>query len=65
VQIIVDKVENMSNKFIEYGRLQDMEIINALKESMYDYEDGAILEVRDVLEEIVKAIDEWDYNYSL
>jgi hypothetical protein len=55
----------MSNKFIESGKLHDIEIINALKESVYDYEDGAILEVRDVLIDIVKAIDEWAYNYSL
>ena len=55
----------MNNRFIEYGRLKDIQIINALKEAVYDYEDGAILEVRDVLEEIIKAIDEWDYNYSL
>lgn len=55
----------MNNRFIEYGRLKDVEIINALKEAIYNYEGGAILEARDVLEEIIKAIDEWDYNYSL
>ena len=55
----------MDNRFIEYGRLKDVEIINALKEAVYDYEDGAILEVRDVLEEIVKAINEYNYNFSL
>ena len=55
----------MNNRFIEYGKLQDIEIINALKEAVYDYEDGAIVEVRDVLVDIVKAIDEWIYNYSL
>ena len=55
----------MNNRFIEYGRLKDVEIINALKEAVYDYEDGEILEARNVLEEIIKAIDEWDYNYSL
>lgn len=55
----------MNERFIEYGKLQDIEIINALKEAVYDYEDGAILEVRDVLVDIVKAIDEWNYNYSL
>lgn len=55
----------MNERFIIRGELQDIEIINALKEAVYDFEDGAILEVRDVLAEIVKAIDEWDYNYSL
>lgn len=55
----------MNGRFIECGKLQDIEIINALKEAVYDYEDGAILEVRDVLVDIVKAIDKWNYNYSL
>lgn len=55
----------MDGRFIEYGKLKDIEILNALKEAVYDYEDGAILEVRDVLVDIVKAIDEWNYNYSL
>ena len=55
----------MNERFIKYGKLQDIEILNALKEAVCNYEDGAILEVRDVLVEIVKAIDEWDYNYSL
>ena len=55
----------MNERFIKYGELQDIEILNALKEAVCDYEDGAILEVRDVLVEIVKAIDEYDYNLSL
>ena len=55
----------MNERFIIYGKLRDIEIINALKEAVYDFEDGAILEVRDVLAEIVEAIDEYDYNNSL
>lgn len=55
----------MNEKFIKYGKLQDIEILNALKEAVYDYEDGAILEVRDVLVDIVKAIDEWTHNYEV
>lgn len=55
----------METRFLKHGGLQDIEIINALKEAVYDYEDGAILEVRDVLVDIVKAIDEWAYNYYL
>ena len=55
----------MNERFIIYGKLQDIEIINALKEAVHDYEDGAISEVRDMLADIVKAIDEWNYNYSL
>lgn len=55
----------MNKRFIVYGELQDIEIINSLKEAVYDYENGAISEVRDVLVDIVKAIDEWRYNYNL
>lgn len=50
----------MDEKFIKHGELQDIEIINALKEAVHDYEDGAISEVRDVLVDIVDAIDEWE-----
>lgn len=47
-------------RFFKNGKLKDVEIINALKEATLDYEDGAIIEVRDVLLEIIEAIDEWD-----
>ena len=55
----------MNMKFLKHGKLQDIEIINALKEAVYDYQDGAIAEVRDSLAEIVNAIDEWEYNYEI
>ena len=46
--------------FIKHGELQDIKIINALKEAVRDYEDGAISEVRDLLVDIADAIDEWE-----
>ena len=55
----------MEMKFFKHGELQDIEILNALKEAVYDYEDRAIAEVRDVLVEIVHAIDEWEDNYEV
>lgn len=55
----------MEMKFLKRGELQDVEIINALKEAVCDYEDGAIAEVRDLLAEIVIAIDEWTCNYHI
>lgn len=55
---------NMEMKFIKNGELQDNKIIKALKDAVNDYEDGAILEVRDLLVEIVHAIDEWEDKYS-
>ena len=54
-----------NGKFLKHGELQDIEIINALKEAAYNYEYGEILEVRDVLVEIVRAIDEYAYDYSI
>lgn len=40
--------------------LEDAKIITALKQALADYEDGAIIECRDVLKEIVDAITEFD-----
>ena len=55
----------MEMKFLKHGELQDIEIINALKEAVYDYQDGAIAEVRDLLAEIVNTIDEWEDKYEI
>jgi hypothetical protein len=52
-------------KFIKHGELQDVAIINALKNAVRDYEDGAISEIRDLLVEIVEAIDEWEDEYNI
>lgn len=49
-------------RFFKNGDLQDDEIINALKQAIDDYEDGIIYETRDLLLEIVYAIDEWIAN---
>lgn len=46
--------------FIKNGELQDIKIINALKEAVCDYENGAISEVRDLLVDIADSIDEWE-----
>lgn len=50
----------MGLRFLINGELKDRDIIAALKQAAIDYEDGAILEVRDTLAEIVEAIDEFD-----
>lgn len=52
------------SKFFKKGELQDKKIIAALKQAADDYENGEIAEVRDLLVEIVKAIDEFDKNYE-
>lgn len=54
----------MENKFYAKGELKDSKIVAALKQAAKDYEDGAIAEVRDLLSEIVFAIDEWTDHYE-
>ena len=44
----------------ESGELYDAKIIQALRKSADDYENGEIEEVRDVLIEIVNAIESFD-----
>lgn len=46
-------------KFLKKGELKDKEILEALQKAADWYEDGAIAEVRDLLVDIVKAIDEF------
>lgn len=55
----------MANQFSKKGgkELRDDKILEALKQAAKDYEDGAISEVRDVLADIVDAIDEFAENY--
>lgn len=55
----------MEMKFLKRGELQDNEIVEALKNAADDYEDGCIADVRDLLVEIVNAIDEWEANYRI
>lgn len=52
-------------RFLKGVELKDDEIIKALKDAADDYEDGMVSEVRDLLVEIVNAIDEWVCNYRL
>ena len=56
----------MSNRFINTAgtELKDDKILKALKQAAKDYEDGAISEVRDMLADIVDAIDEFTDNYN-
>ena len=50
----------MGNRFFANGALKDKKIPAALKQAAKDYENGEIAEVRDLLLEIVAAIDEWE-----
>lgn len=44
--------------------LKDREIIHAIKSAAKDYENGAIIEARDVLADIVYAIDSFFADYG-
>ena len=50
----------MSDRFFKNGELRDEKIIAALKKARKWYENGAIIEVRDLLLEIVDSIDEFE-----
>lgn len=48
----------MEMRFFKDGELKDKEIVKALQQAAVDYDNGEIVEVRDLLVEIVQAIDE-------
>lgn len=50
-------------KFYKNGELEDKEIVKALIQAAADYENGEISEVRDLLAEIVVAIDKFEEEY--
>lgn len=45
--------------------LNDRAIMNAIKDALNDYSNGAIIECRDTLEKIVDAITEFEREYEL
>lgn len=46
-------------KFFKKGTLEDKKIAAALRKAADDYENGELVEVRDLLVDIVNAIDEF------
>lgn len=51
-------------RFFENGELKDSQIVRALAQAKIDYENGAVVEVRDTLVEIVLAINEFEKSFS-
>ena len=47
-------------RFYRDGKLEDREIESALHQAADDYANGELIEVRDLLQEIVDAIDEFE-----
>ena len=54
----------MKSKFYANVELQDEKVIEALVEAKEMYENGEIVETRDLLAEIVKAIELFEKNYE-
>ena len=54
----------MEMRFLKNGQLKDKEIVKALQQAAVDYDNGEIAEVRDLLVDIVQAIDEFDNQYE-
>lgn len=49
-------------KFFKKGELQDKKIVAALHQAAEDYENGEIIEVKDVLIEITNAITDFEQS---
>lgn len=52
------------SKFFKKGELQDKKIAAALRQAADDYENGEILEVKNVLIDIINAITEFEQEYE-
>jgi hypothetical protein len=47
-------------RFYKNGKLEDKKIASALRQAAEQYENGELIEVRDLLQDIVDAIDEFE-----
>lgn len=47
-------------RFYKNGKLMDEEIASALRQAVNEFENGELIEVRDLLQDIVDAIDEFE-----
>lgn len=52
------------SKFYRNGELKDKKIIAALEQAAKDYENGEIVEVKEVLIEIINAIKDFEQDYE-
>ena len=48
------------NRFFKKGELQDKKIVAALHQAAQDYENGELVEVKDLLIEIINAITDFE-----
>ena len=52
--------EKMETKYYKNGKLKDKLIVSALRDAALMYENGEIVEVRDILLDIADSIDEFE-----
>ena len=55
----------MKSQFYADGELRDEKVVEALNKALRSYASGAVLEARETLSDIVKAIDEFDRSYRM
>lgn len=52
-------------KFFKNGELKDKKIIAALHQAAEDYENGELIEVKDLLTDIIKAIRKFEKTFDI
>lgn len=57
--------ESLSSLLYKDGELNDKLIMDTLVSAEKCFQDGAIIEARDMLAEIVNAIDDFDREYNI
>lgn len=52
-------------KLFENGALNDELVLSTIDQARRDYENGAIIEARDALLDVINAIDDFDREYNI
>ena len=52
-------------KLFENGALNDELVLSTIDQARRDYADGAIIEARDALLDVINAIDDFDMEYNI
>lgn len=56
------RYKKKSTKLFENGSLNDEAVLSSIDRARKDYEDGAIIEARDTLLEVVNAVDDFAHE---
>jgi len=52
-------------KLFENGALNDELVLSTIDQALRDYGNGAIIEARDALLDVINAIDDFDREYNI